>query len=406
MLAIPQNKVDEIIFHANHALEYLCPENVSVRTTTMWTLGYAYQLQGDLASATQAHLEALKISRASGNTMISLAALTSLGQIQVSKNELFQAAEYFQRVLKLAGDPPLPAACEAHLGLARINYQWNDLEAAQKYGEQSQRLAQKMDNVDTPVNCELLFTRLKLAQGDVDGAVENLKNAERLIQAHHFSHLMPEFAALHVCNKGNRSKAAELAENENLTHSLARVHLAEGDASGALQVLTPYRQAMETQSWKDKQLKAIILQAVATHALGNKAQAVDLLGEALTLAEPGGLIRIFLNEGPPMVDLLTQAAAQGMKPIYISKLLAAFDGEETGTVKPDLLLSQPLPEPLSERELEILQLIAGGLSNREISQRLFLALNTIKGYNQKIFGKLQVQRRTEAVARARELNLL
>jgi LuxR family maltose regulon positive regulatory protein len=145
---------------------------------------------------------------------------------------------------------------------------------------------------------------------------------------------------------------------------------------------------------------------------------MQLLGDALTLAEPGGFIRIFVDEGLPMAHLLSKAAAHGMMPDYIAKLLAAFEAEEPPGLasrqaspgksedKSYLPPAQPLIKPLSQRELEVLQLIAQGLSNREISQRLFLALNTVKGHNRKIFGKLQVQRRTEAVARARELGLL
>ena len=150
MLAIPQNQIETIIAQSRRALEYLSPENLSVRTTTTWTLGYAYQLQGDRAAATQAHTEALKISQTSGNIMISIAAATSLGQIQESENQLHQAAESYRNVLQLAGDPPLPAASEAHLGLGRIFYEWNDLDAAQEHGEKSLQLARKMENIDTP----------------------------------------------------------------------------------------------------------------------------------------------------------------------------------------------------------------------------------------------------------------
>jgi LuxR family maltose regulon positive regulatory protein len=108
-----------------------------------------------------------------------------------------------------------------------------------------------------------------------------------------------------------------------------------------------------------------------------------------------------------MAQLLSEAAAQGMMPDYVGKLLAVFEAEaQKSEDKSYLLPAQPLIEPLSQRELEVLQLIAQGLSNREISERLFLALMTVKGHNQKIFGKLQVQRRTEAIARARELGLL
>ncbi len=151
----------------------------------------------------------------------------------------------------------------------------------------------------------------------------------------------------------------------------------------------------------------MVLQAAALHMNGDKDKAVHLLCDALTLAEPGGFIRLFVDEGLPMADLLSAAAAQGMMPDYIGKLLAACEAEghksEDTSYRPP---AQPLIEPLSPRELEVLHLMAQGLSNQEICERLFLALSTVKGHNRKIFGKLQVQRRTEAVARARELGLL
>ena len=154
----------------------------------------------------------------------------------------------------------------------------------------------------------------------------------------------------------------------------------------------------------------MVLQAVALHAHGEKDKAVQLLGEALALAEPGGFIRIFVDEGQPMALLLAEVAARGTMPEYTAKLLAACaaDGPRPAAdaVRPASLAAQPLIEPLSERELEVLRLIAQGLSNQEIGERLFLALDTVKGHNRRIFEKLQVQRRTEAIARARELGLL
>ena len=151
-----------------------------------------------------------------------------------------------------------------------------------------------------------------------------------------------------------------------------------------------------------------MLQAIALHMNGEKDKAVQLLGDALALAEPGGFIRLFVDEGLPMAQLLSEAAAIGMMPDYTGKLLAACAAEEqkredTSSLPPP---AQPLIEPLSRRELEVLHLMAQGLSNQEMCERLFLALDTVKGHNRKIFDKLQVQRRTEAVARARELGLL
>ena len=167
----------------------------------------------------------------------------------------------------------------------------------------------------------------------------------------------------------------------------------------------------------------LALQAVALQAHGEEEQAVQALGDALVLAAPGRFIRIFIDEGPPMARLLSAAAARGIMPDYVGTLLAAFDAEKqkredsahrpptapgasVAPATPTATLTQPLIDPLSPREVEVLQLVAQGLSNQEISERLFLAVSTVKGHNQKIFEKLQVQRRTEAVARARELGLL
>jgi LuxR family maltose regulon positive regulatory protein len=410
MLAVPQNQIETIIDQSRRALEYLHPENLSVRTTATWTLGYAYQIQGDRKAAIHAHTEALSISQESGNIMISIAAATSLGQIHESENLYHQAVENYKNVLELAGEPPLPAACEAHLGLARICYEWNDLDAAEKHADQSLKLARNMENVDTPAKCEMLFARLNLAWGNIESAAENIANVEQFVEQNKFIHLMPDVAALQILvllRGGDLAQAADLAENHKLSISQARVHLAQGDVSAALAILEYYRQQLRAKEKCDELLRAIILQAIALHAHDKEARAILVLKEALTLAEAGGLIRIFVDEGTPMAELLSKAAVQGIMPNFVSKLLGAFESvgkqDESESVQPP---NQSLIEPLSERELEILQLIAQGLSNREISERLFLALNTIKGHNRRIFNKLQVQRRTEAVARARELNLL
>ncbi len=231
---------------------------------------------------------------------------------------------------------------------------------------------------------------------------------------------MPELAGAQVLvliRQGDLAAAAHLARTHNLPSSQARVFLAQGETSAALAVLEPLRRQMEARGWQDQRLKTMVLQAVAHHLAGEKDKAAQVLGEALALAEPGGFIRLFVDEGPPMAQLLLEAATHGVMPDYTGKLLAVFEAEEQPVLaglaagtgksenKPDSPTAQPLIEPLSQRELEVLQLIARGLSNREIGARLFLALDTVKGHNRRIFDKLQVQSRTEAVARARELVL-
>jgi LuxR family maltose regulon positive regulatory protein len=413
-LAFIQYQADTAIFQALRALEYLRPDNLPVRNISTWALGAAYQQKGDRAAASRALTEALSISQTIGHTFVTKLATMGLGRVQETENRLYLAAETYRHALQLFGDYPLPSAGEAHLGVARICYEWNDLYAAEQHGQQSLRLAQQWDRViDRFIVCEVFLARLKLARCDVAGAAAALAETEQSVRQYNFVHRMPEVAAAQVLvllRQGDVAAAARLVQTHDLPISQARVYLAQGETSAALAVLAPYRQQMEAKNWQDEQLKVMVLQAVALHGHGEKDKAVQLLGEALALAEPGGFIRIFVDEGLPMSRLLSEAASHGMMPGYIGKLLAAFESEkrksEDEPYLPPVSPAQPLIESLSQRELQILHLVAQGLSNREIGERLFLALDTVKGHNRRIYDKLQVQSRTEATARARELGLL
>ena len=412
MIAVGRHELETIITQSHRAMEYLHPDNLTVRTITSWTLGLAYQLQGDRDAASQAYHDVLSISQASGDIISNLAATTGLGNIQESENQLFLAAESYRRGQQLFGDPPQPVACGVYLGLAGIFYEWNDLDAAEQQGQLGLQLARRVENIDTPALCWVLLSRLDLAHGNMAEAIAILSQAEQFARQHNHLHRMPEIAAVQVqllLKQGNLAQAAHLAQKHELPISQARVHLAQGETSAALAVLEPLRKQADAKGWENERLQVVVQQAIAHHAHGEKEKAIQLLDEALALAEPGGFIRTFLDEGEPMAQLISVAAARGIMPDYTRKLLAAFEtekhritGESPRIIPPS---SQPLIEPLSQRELEILHLIAQGLSNREIGERLFLALDTVKGHNHRIFGKLQVHRRTEAVARARELGL-
>ena len=410
-LALTRYQADIMLAQSRRALEYLHPTNLAFRATASWTLGYAYFFQGDRVASGQAFTEAIALSQASEDPFNTLLATLGLGNIQEVGNQLHQAAETYRQVLHLAGEQPLQVIYEAHLGLARIGYEWNDLEEAWQHGRQALHLARQFGSgVGGFVRCEVFLSRLMLAQGDVAGATARLAEASEETRQHHFVALLPEVAAAQVLtwlHQGRLSAAAQLAETHGLPLSQARVHLAAGDPAAALAVLAPWREQVEARGWADERLKVQVLEALALQSQGEQDQAVQVLGEALTLAKPGGCIRTFVDEGAPMAHLLAQVAAQGLMPDYLGKVRAVFEAEEQqyedqSSPPP----AQPLIEPLSRREVEVLQLIAQGLSNQEISERLVLAVSTVKGHNLKIFGKLQVQRRTEAVARARALGLV
>ncbi|WP_169083371.1 LuxR C-terminal-related transcriptional regulator [Paenibacillus sp. PL91] len=407
-LAVTQHEAETILVQSRRALEYLHPGNLPVRTATIWTLGYAYHLQGDRVSATKAYTEAISISEAIGHFIITIMATIGLGNMQEADNRLDMAAKSYRRVLQLAGDLPLLVVCEAHLGLARIGYEWNDMDAAGQHGQKSVQLAIQLEDTDRLVACELILARLKLAQGDLGGAAAIVSKAAQFVRQHHFVHRVSEIAAVQalvLLRQGHLAAAAKLVQKHEIPLVQARVHLAKGDTAAVLDVLVPLLRQMEAKGWEDERLRIMVLLSVALQEHGEKDKAIQLLRDALALAESGGFIRIFIDEGIPMAGLLSDAAARGIMKDYIVKLKAVFEakGQRGDDYVPAV---QPLIEPLSQRELIVLQLIAQGLSNHEISDRLFIALDTVKGHNRRIFGKLQVQRRTEAVARARELGLL
>ena len=283
MLGIVKNEVDKIITQSRRALELLHPDNAPMRTTTTWTLGYAYQVQGNRAAAKETYAETIAQSQKSGNIMTELAATTCVGQIQETENQLHQAAKSFRRILRLVGDPPWPAACEACVGLARIHYQWNDLEAAERYGQQGLDLARQLENVDTPAACGVLLARVKLAQGDVAGALTTLEEADQFVQARDFGHWDGEITAVRIqihLQQGNLTAAARLAEAHDLPLSRARVFLAQGEPSAALDTLEPMRQQAEANDLADRRLQVLVLQALAHQAAGKVAAVMPRFSRA------------------------------------------------------------------------------------------------------------------------------
>ncbi len=421
LTATPQSPPDTVIAQARCALEYLHPDNLPVRTALIWKLGWAYQIQGDRVAAGHAYAEAISLSQISQNTIIDILASIGLGTIQEAETHLDLAIQTYRHAVQLIEDPLLPVACmvndaplpgayEAHLGLARLLYEWNDLEGAQQHGQHGVQSAKQANDTDGVIAGDILLARLHLAQGDVAGAAALLAEAGQSSRQHNIVHRLPEIAAAQVLvllRQGQVTAAAHLAQAHDLPQSQARFHLAQRDPDAALAVLATWRRQVEARGRQDERLKVLVIQALALDAQGDGDQAVHLISDVLTMAEPEGYIRLFLDEGPAMRQLVSRSATLGSAPDYIRRLLGAWKTEtQRHEHESDVLPAQPLIEPLSRREIEVLRLIAQGLSNQEIGERLVLAMGTVKGHTQKIFGKLQVQRRTEAVARARDLGLL
>jgi LuxR family maltose regulon positive regulatory protein len=193
--------------------------------------------------------------------------------------------------------------------------------------------------------------------------------------------------------------------------TLARMLLRQGAAAPAQTLLSRLLRTVEDSGSHGLAIQVLVLQALAFQSRGQGEQALAALTRALAIGEPEGYVRTFIAEGAPMEQLLRQAARKGILVSYVTRLLAAMGEPAPAAVAPTPAAARPphpapLVEPLSGRELEVLGLLAAGLANKEIADRLCISIGTVKNHLKSIYGKLEVDSRTRAVARGRELELL
>jgi LuxR family maltose regulon positive regulatory protein len=217
-----------------------------------------------------------------------------------------------------------------------------------------------------------------------------------------------EFASQWMDQRGLAADGEPAIQDEIEYIVVARILIAQERLDEAIPLLRRLLEAAEAGGRTSRAIEILILQALAFQAGGDPSQAMTPLERALALAEPGCFIRIFVDEGPPMARLLHEALSRGIAPDYVRRLLGAFPIAEPEQTSPSetKVPSSELVEPLSEREIEVLQLIAEGLTNQEIANRLYLSLNTVKVHTRNIYGKLDAHHRTGAVAKARALGIL
>jgi LuxR family transcriptional regulator, maltose regulon positive regulatory protein len=413
-IAITRYQPGEITAQAERALKLLAADNDLYRLRVTWTRAFAHLLEGDRAAAWRAYTELEAGARASGGGVYVPLAKLGLGDCLVMDNELPRAADSYREGLRAFGEHPQPIASEMHRGLGHIHCEWNDLDTAEEHAERGRELAGRYGSgVDRFIVLEMLLARISLARGQIAAAATRLDALEEAAQRPGFRHRLPEIAALKVTvllRQDRFDAAARLAAGHDVPLARARVLLSQGAPGEARAKLEAYRKLVEAKGWRDELLRVTVLQALTCHAAQSEAEALRRLGEALGPAEHGRFVRLFLDEGAPMESLLSLAAARGVLPPYGNVLRDAFAAERRATTPAASATATPAGpgpvEPLSRRERDVLGLLAEGLSNQEIGDRLFLALDTVKGHNRRIFEKLGVRRRTEAIARGRELRLL
>jgi LuxR family transcriptional regulator, maltose regulon positive regulatory protein len=421
------------IKYGEQALKLAPEEDHFMRAQATVILGSTYWAKGELDAACRSMSDWIDSSQKAGNFIFAIASASGKADILTAQGRLREAERTYQQSLQLASAHEKEAQriiAHHHLGLALLYHEMGKDESAAGHFQKSIQLGQQSTLPDWPYRKCLAQARLKESEGDPDAALGLLDEAKRLYVSTPIPDTRPVGAIqarLHL-RQGQLSRAQEwvrehglsvedklsyLREFEHIT--LTRVLLAEFQSSrekrsivNALTLLERLLKAAEAQKRRGSMLEILLVQALAYQARGDTSQASASLERVLTLAQPEGYLRTFVDEGEPMQKMLLafrssieKGSHTGDNELsgYVDKLLSAF-------AQPVRIPGSDLIEPLSQRELEVLRLIAQGLSNVEISERLFLAMSTVKGHNLRIFGKLQAKSRTEAVARARELGLL
>ena len=422
LAAARRGEAQQAIALAREALDRLPESEAIIRGIVIFTLGEASWQTGDLAGARRAFAEASQINRAVGNFLAGVLALSSIAVLLTEQGELHRAAETYQMAVEMATRSDgrmMPAAVQACLGLSSLEYEWNELNAAGRSAQQALELGRRWGNPNTLAGTYLMRARLQQAQGDTMGAFASLHEAEELARGQGVtpptSHQVDAFRVRLLLSQANLEAVTRWAQKQALNPNdeisyhhqmayltLARILIAQNRADMALILLERLLVQVEALGQMGRALEVLILQSLSLADLGDTPRALSVLARALTLGQSEGYTRVFLDEGAPMAKLLRHAGSHGVSPKYVAGLLSQFDREIGIT----LATQQPLIEPLTERELEVLRLMADGLSNQAIADRLIVALGTIKAHTASLYRKLDVISRTQAVARARELGLL
>ncbi|HEX6305132.1 MAG TPA: LuxR C-terminal-related transcriptional regulator [Anaerolineales bacterium] len=415
-------------------------------SAVIW-LGLNHRLLGDLDKAKQLFKQAAQLNQQAGNYYAALASFEQLAQMAVIRGQLHQALDLYRSGLKLAqhwtdtwGKPrgSLVAAAGPQLGLGAVLYQLNDLEGAAAQIQQSAGLYE-LGELWGRTEAYTMLAYLHQAKGEFEASAELFRKAcaieDTLIVRPVKTSDLPSLTQLgillsraapemaHLLTKASRrvEKLGVRANDEvdfsspagyprELIYSdLACLFIALDRAAEALPLLTRLLEAAITMERHGDEIRYLTLISLAHHALGNTQTALAYLSQALTLAEPQGYVRLFVDEGFPMGELLRLAISQKIAPDYASKLIAAFPNDLLGAVQYDKHLTvngQSLVEPLSEREIEVLRLMAEGYKYKEIAESLVVSINTVRHHTRNVYGKLDVNNRTQAIGRAKELNLL
>jgi LuxR family maltose regulon positive regulatory protein len=411
---------------AQAALEWLPETEHLIRCQSATLLGLALNDFGQGERAFKLALTYARDCRVSHVTIFAHGCYVYLLAMQGRLREAHAAAlEAIQLATSSETHQPLPTLSHVYSALSFVMREWNDLEGAVRYGQEAVELASRWEQADAQHFALDTLGYALFASGDVDGAFDILHQAWKVATrtSTWFEHItvaqeVEWYLALRNLEAAvQRLHQAQIKITDPdqipyesfrtslLALTIVQVYLAQDDHAHALQLTARLIHEMEQKKIGHYLLRLLIWQALAYYGLKQEALALVPLNRALSMAMPEGYIRTFIQEGPRLVPLLEQARQIGIYPEYVSQLLALIEGD-SGRPPAREAGSSELVEPLSEREMDVLKLLAQGCSDKKIAESLVIARETVHKHLKNIYGKLDVHSRTEAISRARELNLL
>jgi len=425
-LAQALGDVPNTIKYARRMLDFLPEDDHLGRGAATALLGLASWTSGDLEVAHRAFADGMARVQMAGNLSDVISGTIALADIRIAQGRLREAMRTYERSLQLAmeqGEPVLRGTADLYVGMSELHREHNDLDAATQHLLKSKELGEHTALPPNRYRWYVAMARIREAQGDLDGALDQLHEAERLYIRDFFPNVRPVAAlvtrvwvaqgrlgeSLGWVREQGLSAQDDLSYLREFEHiTLARVLLARYKSDHvdrsiieAMRLLERLLKAAQEGERTGSVIEILVLQALAHQAQGDIPAALMSLQQALTLAEPEGYVRMFVDEGPPIMLLLEEAAKHRSAPNYARQLLTAFGKSEDRTP-----VKQGLIEPLSERELEVLRLLRTDLDGPEIASKLFVSLNTLRTHTKNIYSKLGVNNRRAAIRRAEELDLL
>jgi LuxR family maltose regulon positive regulatory protein len=417
-LALMAGDVSATIERCREALAVLVPDdNLGFGAATA-LMGLASWRQGDLTTAESAYTETIRRFGLEGYIADILGCTVTLADLQLAMGRLRDAERNYRHALDLAERQPAGpprGTPDMHVGVCLLHLEHGDLGAAKEHLRLAQELGEHLGLPKHPHRWRIAEAEVREAEGDLDGAITMLDEAERVYDLDFSPDVRPVTAmrARLWIKQGRPEQALTWASQHGLAVTdepdylrefehvtLARALLKAGDRTAA-SFLERLLSAAEADGRDGTALEILVLLALARQREGDTAGAMAALSRALELGEPERYVRIFTGEGPAMALLLTEAVRRGVSPLYAARLTDSTGPLPAGPTRRDALV-----DPLSDRELDVLRLLASELSGPDIARHLVVSLNTVRTHTKNIYAKLGVGSRREAVRRADELGLL